>query len=92
MKFNKAKGKGPCTWVRVIPRKTQRMGREWIESRPEDKDLGVLVDEKLNMTQPCALTAQRLNLILGCIQSSVAHRVKERILRLYSTLVACTIP
>ena len=34
---------------------------------------------QLDMSQHCALTAQRANNILGCIQSSVASRVKEEI-------------
>jgi len=50
-------------------------------------DLGTFVDEKLNMTQQCALTAQKANCILGCIKSSVASRLREGILPLYSALV-----
>jgi len=64
-----------------------RLGEEWIESSPEEKDLGVLVDEKLNIIWQCVLTAQKANHILGCIKSSVASRSREGNLPLCSALV-----
>ncbi|TRZ26595.1 hypothetical protein HGM15179_000536 [Zosterops borbonicus] len=55
-----------------------------MESSPGEKNL--LVDERLDMTQPCALTAQRDKGVLGCLQSSVASRAREGILSLCSSL------
>jgi len=86
MRFNKAK----CRVLHMgqgNPQNQYRQGNGGTESSPAKKDLGVLVDEKLNMSRPCVLTAQKPSHILGCIKSSASSRSREVILPIYSALV-----
>ncbi|GAB0205008.1 hypothetical protein GRJ2_002966400 [Grus japonensis] len=85
MNFSKAK----CKVLHMSqgnPKHNYRLGGEWIESNPEEKDLGVLVDKKLNMSQQCVLTAQKANRILGCIISLEKKRLSGDLIALYNYL------
>ncbi len=52
-----------------------------------EKDLRILADKKLNMSQQCALAARKANYILGRTGRGVACREREVIVPLYSALV-----
>ncbi|CAM4625165.1 unnamed protein product, partial [Lepidochelys olivacea] len=85
MRFNKDK----CRVLhlrRKNPMHHYRLGTEWLGSSSAEKDLGVTVDKKLDMSQ-CVLVAKKANGILGCIRRGIASRSRDVIVPLYSTLV-----
>jgi len=64
-----------CTYIGA-----SRLEGEGVESSPVEKDLKILVDEKLDMTWQHALASQEAKHILGCIKPSMARRLREVIL------------
>ncbi|KAJ7400656.1 rna-directed dna polymerase from mobile element jockey-like [Pitangus sulphuratus] len=79
LKFNK----GKCRVLhlgRNNPMHQYRLGVELLESSSAEKDLGVLVDNKLSMSQRCAFVAKKADGILWGIRKS---RLREVVLPLW---------
>ncbi|KAJ7409233.1 hypothetical protein WISP_116051 [Willisornis vidua] len=82
--------KGKCRVLhlrRNNPLHQYRLETDLLESSFVEKDLGILVDNKLSMSQQCALVAEKANGILVWIRKSTASRLTEVILPLYSVLM-----
>ena len=71
MRFNKNKCRGP----------------DLLEKSSAEEDFGVLVDDRVTMSQQCVLVRNKANDILRCVRKSVASKLRKVILPLCSALV-----
>ncbi|PKU42246.1 rna-directed dna polymerase from mobile element jockey-like [Limosa lapponica baueri] len=86
MKFNKDKYKVLHLGKRN-PGMQHQLGSTRLGSSSVGRDLGVLVDNKLSMSEQRAAAAKKANRMLGCINKDITSRDKEVIISLYSALV-----
>ncbi|PKU34839.1 hypothetical protein llap_14859 [Limosa lapponica baueri] len=81
------KGASKC-WEFILFKGVQhRLGSSRLGSSSVERNLGVLVDNKLNLSEQCAAVAKKSNRMLGCINKGITSRDKEVISPLYSALV-----
>jgi len=85
IKFNK----GKCRVLhlgRNNPLHQYRLRADLLESSSVERDMGVLMDDRVTMSQQCALAAKKVDDLLGCIKKSVESRSSELTLPFYSAL------
>lgn len=85
-KFNKTN----CKELHLGPgnlRYVYRLREELLECSPAEKDLGVLVDDKIDVSQTVCTCSLKANCILGCLNRGADGREREVIVLCYSALV-----
>ncbi|KAJ7413728.1 hypothetical protein WISP_88630 [Willisornis vidua] len=86
MKINKSKYQ-ILHLGQINARHKSKLGAEWLESNPAERDLEVLISSRLNRNWQCVLEAKQANSFLGSIKHSLISCSKEVIILLCSALV-----
>ena len=62
------------------------MGENPIQTSHEEKDLGVIITDKLEVTEQCAKASKKANAMLGMINRAIKYKTKVVVLQLYKSL------
>ena len=63
------------------------MSEDTIQTSHEKKDLGMIITDKLEVTEQCAKASKKANAMLGMINRSIKYKTKEVVIQLYKSLV-----
>lgn len=74
--------------VNQNPAINHSLGTDCLENFSAGKDLRILRNIRLRMSQHCALPAEKAPNALGCINKSTSSRFRKVIIHFYSTLLA----
>ena len=87
MSFNVGKCKVLHLGGRKNPCSSYKLNGEDIQEVGKEKDLGVIVDNKLNFNEQCATAAKRGNMVLGIMKRNFNLGDKDVTLKLYKSMV-----
>ena len=69
------------------PKFRYELNNKVIQEVEQEKDLGVIVDNKLNFNEQCAAAVKKGNQVLGIISRNFSSLDKEMFLKLYKSMV-----
>lgn len=64
-----------------------KVENNWLNSSIAGKDLGIIVDHKLYMSQQCNTVPKKTNVIQRCINKKVIYKTQEVVILLYLALI-----
>ena len=63
------------------------IGNVCIETACEERDIGVIITETLDVNKQCIKAAHKANAMLGMVSRAFTYKTKEVVLKLYKSLV-----
>ena len=75
-----------CMWVNPIPFQYV-MNNQTLETTSKERDLGVIVTNKLKFARNCQSACQKANRVLGMIRRTISYKTPGILLPLYESIV-----